>query len=171
MSLEAEKMSVKNVWNAISQNVSNFRGSYRRQSAQIPSMPNLSMNLSFEQQMARLRMKPDTVVRFGQNSFAYDSAKKKVWVQSAEVPEGVLLKRRELASYALLADGLVMPGGSLSESCSQIGLRLETKKKTYPQILLALMPFRFERPQARKDAIAAARAIAHAADSILGGQD
>ena len=134
--------------------------------------------VSFEQRMAAARMKSNQWVVFGQNIFAYDRAKARLMVQTQQVPEGVFLDSRDILAYTLLRDKQVIAercreGGegiaaaSLSNDCERIELRLEAKHKEYPQITMALMPFRFERAEARESAMDAARRIAEALEDIL----
>ena len=135
---------------------------------------------TFEDQIKLAGMKPEQTMIFGQNSFAYDRDKGKLLVRSKDVPEGVLLHSRDVLSYTLLRDGQAVAerfreGGegitaaaNLSSDCERIELRVETKHKDYPHLTMVLIPFRFERAEARDSAMDAARRIAEALDGVLG---
>jgi hypothetical protein len=137
-----------------------------------------SAEVSFEQRLAAAGMKPDQTVTFGQITLAYDREKGKLLVQTQHIPEGVLLRPRDVLAYALLCDGRMTAQRSresgegiaaitLDSDCGRIELRLETKHKDYPQMTLVLMPFRFERAEARASAMDAARKIVEVLDRVL----
>ncbi len=125
-------------------------------------------------------MKPEIEVTCGPNTFAYDREKGKLLVQTQQVPEGVILHSRDVLVYELLCgvdvvaqgvrDGRRMPLALHEgmEDCDRIELCIETKHKDYPQIELVLMPFRFEKAEARASALDAARRIVEALEEALG---
>lgn len=135
---------------------------------------------TFEEQLAAAEMKPDIFVQYGQNAFAWDQGKRELLIQSNQTPDGVLLRDSDVLVYELLCgvdvvaqgvrDGRHMPLALREDmaDCDRLELQIETKHKDYPQIELVLMPFRFEKAEARASAMDAARRIVEALDEVLG---
>lgn len=137
-----------------------------------------SAEASFDERLKAARMKPEVEVTCGPNTFAYDREKGRLLIQTQQVPEGVLLHSRDVLSYTLLRDGHTIAersresgegiaAANLNSDCERIELRIETKYKDYPRMALVLMPFRFEKAEARASAMNAARRIVEALEEVL----
>lgn len=148
-----------------------------------------SENPSFKEKLKSGKMNPDKNIMYGQNQFARDSVKKRIFVQSTKMPDGILVKYKDILSFELIRDGETIAGThtdcaktkttqkdlvSSNEDyptskvyCSELTLKITIKDEYNPVIV---MPFIFYPINIESDyffALNAAQEIAKIINEIL----
>lgn len=80
----------------------------------------------------RIRFQPEKVITYGQNTFAYNSRKKKILIQTYMYPEGILLDYKDVISFEVLEKD----DTSAETQCGELSLIIRTSKPEHEEITL-----------------------------------
>lgn len=80
----------------------------------------------------RARFKPDRVIMYGQNTFAYNSRKKKIYIQTYMDPDGILFDYTDIISFEIFEED----DASDKTQCGALSLKIRTGKPGYEEITL-----------------------------------
>ncbi|MGE5495548.1 MAG: hypothetical protein ACM3S4_09645 [Burkholderiales bacterium] len=113
----------------------------------------------------RIRFQPERVITYGQNTFAYNSRKKKILIQTYMYPEGILLDYKDVISFEILEK---KDEASAKTQCGELSLIIRTSKPEHEEITLKYI----STPEDRSgfvyaSAISAAKDVKAVLDGIL----
>ncbi len=128
---------------------------------------------------------PDQSILFGQNLFTRDDIKRRIYVESREIPDGMLVKYQDILSYELIRDGKTIagtpsaPAGNVQTHadnpkevedkiyCEELQLKIAIQNKLTPIILMPFIFFPVKNEADYQHALNAAMEMVRILEGIL----